>query len=148
MKKLLIAFSLIILSLLSCSEDKIKVFIDADNTKNFSEIEKKGIETKITELSDREAYREIREYLSDRWTLSSKNHLELMGSDVEAKYKKIADDDYKDFEDAISVSKKLKGKQIYYKAESIKLNSKSDTAYFKVFYFDNNKSLIKEIHYK
>jgi len=148
MRKVLIAGCLICLSILSCSEDKITSFIEANNSKIFSEIEKKGIETKVTELSDREAYLEITKYLFNKWDKSSKNYLKLIGSDAEAKYKQIEVEDYKKVKDATDIASKLKGEQIYYKAESFKLNSEGDTSYYKVFYFDNNKSLIKEIHYK
>jgi hypothetical protein len=134
--------------LIGCSGDsKMMEVVNSNINKRFTEIERKGLEIKKSELSDREASDEIMTYLKDRWERSSKNYLELAGSDSEEYYKKQNDDDYKAINEALKASENMKGDKMYFKVEYLKMNG-SDTLHYGVSYFDENQNLVKQIDKK
>lgn len=147
MKKLLIALISITL-FSSCSNDsKMMEIVNSNVNKRFSEIERKGIEIKKIEISDREAYKEIVEYLQERWERSGKNYLALIGSDSEAQYKKQNDDDLIAINEALNASENMKGEKMYLKVEYLKMNG-TDTLHYGVSYFDEKQNLVKQIDKK
>lgn len=147
MKHSLIA-TLTISLFIGCSSDsKMMKTFESNINNRFSEIERKGLEIKKTELSDRETYNEILKYHQERWQKSAGYSLSFIGTESEEKYKKMSEEDFRLVNESLKELEKAKGEKRYFKIEYLKIQS-IDTLHYGVSYFDENQELIKQIDKK
>ncbi|TDE45035.1 hypothetical protein E0I26_07840 [Flavobacterium rhamnosiphilum] len=155
------------ITIFSCSKnnEQLKI-VKNDIERNLFEIEKKDINYNCIEMSDREVYQEIIDFDKEKLDIANKELDEFQKEYNLGKYRISSLDDMSTTELKIYLRRmefnksylegvsrysdryskdleklsKLKGKDIYYKVEVVKLNP--DTIIHRKVYLDNNNKII------
>lgn len=166
MKKITLVSVLAIITF-SCSKNSEQLgIVKKDIERNLSEIEKKDINYNCVEISDREAYQEIIRYDLKKLEAANKELEDFQKEYKIGRFRTTSFDEMstaalkrylrmfefnKTYSDQVEICSKrygndlkelskLKGKNVYYKVEVVKLNP--DTIIHRKVYLDNNNKVI------